>query len=676
MSDSLARVMPAGLAARLSAGPRSLRGFSRPSRSSAPAALRPLAVVLYEVAVGLLWARARSGRPSGWPTSFLNAAGLGYFAWLAFEVGRPAPRAPALGLSPAALHGRGEARLLEERGRSQNGAPRAVPADPRLRLLRDARLLPRLLCRHGPRRLPRARPHRRPGRFRGRSAGPRPPIRPDREASWRPAFAGAALLGLPLFYVLPRLRGPYAIAPFRVDDPSATAVTADRVELEAFGSAKRSDRVVLRLQADPGDSNRVLRAAGGRLHGIPPGVWTRGPGSRSVPWTPLRTGAPSGRGAVSIDLNLAVKGFLFLPYRTASLRVEGRRSTLPVSDGVVPIPPAGRAISYQLLRLGARPGPGPGPRRHPVVRRSLRRSATTRPGSWEIGVTRRRSYRAIHDHLQRDFVYTLDPPPAQGDPLVHFLLRSRAGHCEFFASAAALMLASRGIPARLVTGSFGGEIGFFSRTVVVRGGNLHAWVEADLDGSGFSVLDPTPPSGVPDASSRGSMLRRLAGLGREIEFFYDRRILGFEALDQIRMVDAARRSLADVAASASGWKSLPGLPTRPVRILAAALLLAGILLVLWRRRGRGLPPATRGYLELRALLARRDGPVSAATPPAEVARLFGRRVPEGSHDAHAVVELYCASAFGGRRSMPTPPAISRSGCGAFASSDPPSPANS
>ncbi len=107
-----------------------------------------------------------------------------------------------------------------------------------------------------------------------------------------------------------------------------------------------------------------------------------------------------------------------------------------------------------------------------------------------------------------------------------------------------MMLAARGIPARLVTGSYGGEAGLFSQSIVVRGGNLHAWVEADLDGTGFAVLDPTPPAGVPPATSRGSFLRRLVTLGREIEFFYDRRILGFESLDQQRVLEAARERLS------------------------------------------------------------------------------------------------------------------------------------
>ena len=54
----------------------------------------------------------------------------------------------------------------------------------------------------------------------------------------------------------------------------------------------------------------------------------------------------------------------------------------------------------------------------------------------------------------------------------------RAGHCQTYATAMALLLREVGIPSRFVTGFLGGEIGAFGRYVLVRGTNVHAWVEA------------------------------------------------------------------------------------------------------------------------------------------------------------------------------------------------------
>ena len=43
------------------------------------------------------------------------------------------------------------------------------------------------------------------------------------------------------------------------------------------------------------------------------------------------------------------------------------------------------------------------------------------------------------------------------DPIAEFLFVRKKGHCEYFASAMAVMLRGLGIPSRMVTGFHGGE---------------------------------------------------------------------------------------------------------------------------------------------------------------------------------------------------------------------------
>ncbi|MEO8348519.1 MAG: transglutaminase domain-containing protein, partial [Acidobacteriota bacterium] len=249
----------------------------------------------------------------------------------------------------------------------------------------------------------------------------------------------------------------------------------------------------------------------------------------------------------------------------------------------------------------------------------------------------------------------LDPPRGSGEPLVNFLLRSKAGHCEYFASAAAMMLAARGVRARLVTGSYGGEVGAFSNVVVVRGANLHAWVEAELDGSGFQVVEPTPPSGVPPATSRVSWWKRLVTVGREIEFFYDRRIIGFDSGDQVQLADTLRDSVGGASGMMDFLRGRSG-GVFPWRAKAVVVLLGlGVIAMIALRGVRlapSVPAATRAYLALRALLGRRQGAVAPAIAPEEVARLFEKSVPAAGEDVRAVVEAYCEGAFGGRSPAP------------------------
>jgi len=604
-------------------------------------------IALFEAGLLFLWLRARRGRPLRLPDLWLNLAGLAYFLWLGFEVTvlhHGLLRSVTYLLLFTALAklaslktaGEGRTALLVLFLLTLAAASSSTHVSSLLYFVAMALLGFRALARLAvladfvespPERVFRSVPT------------------PAVSAA---GLAAAALLCAPLFYGLPRLKGPYAIAPFRIEDNLSTALASDRVDLESFGAAKRSDRVVLRLTAAPEDRPRVVRLREAVFTDYHDGVWTRRSASgRGVPYP---SESPEGRvrEPVRIDLALFAKGFLFLPYGADAVRLDRGRSAYVLSDGLLQATPGARTLLYEV-GLG-RPAPVRGTGESAIDPHSVPPEIAEYAARLVGGETDPAAiYRKIQVRLRKSFVYTLDPPAPRGDPLVDFVLRSRAGHCEYFASAAAMMLASRGIRARLVTGSYGGELGIFSNSIVVRGGNLHAWVEADLDGTGFSVLDPTPPAGVPEAATRGSLWARITALGREIEFFYDRRILGFESLDQQRFLDAARERLTGVVGSASGWKSAFSLPAAGrafLAVVAAAAL--GLLAREWRRRRRPVPPATRAYLALRRLLSRRVGVVSAATAPAEVARRLSRALPESEEDAARVVELYTASAFGGR----------------------------
>ena len=89
------------------------------------------------------------------------------------------------------------------------------------------------------------------------------------------------------------------------------------------------------------------------------------------------------------------------------------------------------------------------------------------------------------------------------DPVVDFLQNTRRGHCEYFASALALLLRTRGVPTRVVSGYKGGQESADS-TLVVRDLHAHLWVEAYVEdapedphtgqiGPRWVTLDPTPP---------------------------------------------------------------------------------------------------------------------------------------------------------------------------------------
>ncbi len=119
----------------------------------------------------------------------------------------------------------------------------------------------------------------------------------------------------------------------------------------------------------------------------------------------------------------------------------------------------------------------------------------------------------IEEFFRDNFGYslTLARPPPGVSPLEQFLLHSRAGHCEYFATATVLLLRQAGIPARYVTGYSVREYSYLEGAYRVRGRHAHAWALAFVEGH-WRIIDTTPSVWAQRDSSRDSVLRPLADL--------------------------------------------------------------------------------------------------------------------------------------------------------------------
>ena len=114
-------------------------------------------------------------------------------------------------------------------------------------------------------------------------------------------------------------------------------------------------------------------------------------------------------------------------------------------------------------------------------------------------------------HLQGGYRYTLRPGAFRtGDPLAEFLFEKKAGYCEYFASAAVVLLRLQGVPARFVKGlSVGPQTDQGGGLHVVRDSDAHAWVEAWIPGEGWVEADPTPPGSFAEAHGRADSFQRF-----------------------------------------------------------------------------------------------------------------------------------------------------------------------
>ncbi|HEY7650231.1 MAG TPA: transglutaminase-like domain-containing protein [Methylomirabilota bacterium] len=100
---------------------------------------------------------------------------------------------------------------------------------------------------------------------------------------------------------------------------------------------------------------------------------------------------------------------------------------------------------------------------------------------------------AVETFLRKEFRYAMFVPEQRPGPdaLEDFLLRTRAGHCEYFAAATVLLLRAAGVPARYAVGYSVDEFSPLERRYLVRARHAHAWALAYVNGAWHDV-DTTP----------------------------------------------------------------------------------------------------------------------------------------------------------------------------------------
>ena len=204
--------------------------------------------------------------------------------------------------------------------------------------------------------------------------------------------------------------------------------------------------------------------------------------------------------------------------------------------------------------------------------------------------------RCIRNHFAAHFDYSdTIRHSARPDPLIHFM-KARSGYCVHFASAAALMLRYRGIPARVVGGFICREWAPWLRRWVVRERQGHAWVEAwDAATGTWFLVEATPGAGLPAQHGSVGALQRTTDL---FLFLWRRLLVLIEESNPLQVVADAG------AAFARGMRALLLSPWGG--LLAAACLLALAIRRRRRRRAAGTEALARQALaRTAAALARR-----------------------------------------------------------------------
>ncbi|MBP6965062.1 MAG: transglutaminase domain-containing protein [Armatimonadetes bacterium] len=131
---------------------------------------------------------------------------------------------------------------------------------------------------------------------------------------------------------------------------------------------------------------------------------------------------------------------------------------------------------------------------------------------------------AVQNYLESNYTYDLTAPaaPFDEDAVVHFLLKSRRGYCDIFASSMAVMCRMAGVPCRVAVGYAQGKREDDRPIYHVLQKDKHAWVEAFFPGHGWVSFDPAPQErGLSIADRvRGAWKQIVAGIGSRGNSFW------------------------------------------------------------------------------------------------------------------------------------------------------------
>ncbi|MHC4947973.1 MAG: transglutaminase TgpA family protein [Planctomycetota bacterium] len=228
------------------------------------------------------------------------------------------------------------------------------------------------------------------------------------------------------------------------------------------------------------------------------------------------------------------------PTRVAAYAV--RSAVTPGSDGGDPtgVEPATwpaawrfdddrvRALARERLRLaGVGPRPASGPARwrwHRQVADAFTRYLQAEPFAYTLDLS--------------DVVTRMeDGRPL--DPIVQFLLETRRGHCEYFASALAALCHTVGVQARVVSGFVARNYDETAGVYPILANNAHAWVEVRTGRDAWTAFDPSPPAAIRDLHEvDADITDRLRWLYQRFEGGWSDGVVKFDQTAQRSLVDS------------------------------------------------------------------------------------------------------------------------------------------
>ena len=155
--------------------------------------------------------------------------------------------------------------------------------------------------------------------------------------------------------------------------------------------------------------------------------------------------------------------------------------------------------------------------------------------------------KAIEAHLQTQYAYSLEMKAGGSDPLADFLFNVKSGHCEYYSTAMAVLLRSRGIAARVVNGFLPGEYNEAAGAYTVRQSDAHSWVEVYFpETRAWVTFDPTPSAGRTEPVRTG-LSAQLQKYAEALELLWFQYVVGYDKQEQRSLATSLHNQVFDYA---------------------------------------------------------------------------------------------------------------------------------
>ena len=270
---------------------------------------------------------------------------------------------------------------------------------------------------------------------------------------------------------------------------------------------------------------------------------------------------------------------------------------------------------------------------------------------------------AIQAWLGSNLGYTLElADPGDQEPVDFFLFDRKVGHCEYFASAFAVLARAAGIPTRQVNGFLGGEWNEYQGYVAVRAGDAHSWDEVYFPRVGWATFDPTPPANIDELGRGGSGLRaRMSRVIDTLRFQWTKWVIEYDLVAQLELFKSIGGAFKRGAGAVKGaLVAAKDLALRHWLISLAVVALVTLWILRRSRRGDAREPDVRArqrrrstvaevYDRVAKQLAKAGVTRDLATTPRELATRLSSVGHVAAPQVGELTELYYAAEWGGRR---------------------------